>query len=79
MAAAYLPLVAWEPAAALEARAAHLLPALFLARVDGKSPVEYITLEEQRETVRRVARRLLADPPDRIADVARVWRKEIAA
>ncbi len=43
MTAAYLPLVAWEPAAALEKRAAHLLPALFLARVDGKSPVEYLT------------------------------------
>jgi aminoglycoside phosphotransferase (APT) family kinase protein len=79
MAAAYLALVAWEPAAALEARAAHLLPALFLARVDGKSPVEYITQGEQRETVRRVARRLLADPPDRLADVARAWKKEIAA
>ena len=79
MAAAYLPLVAWEPVAALEARAAHLLPALFLARVDGKSPVEYITKGEQRETVRRVARRLLADPPDRLADVARAWKKEIAA
>jgi hypothetical protein len=79
MVAAYLPLVAWEPVAALEARAAHLLPALFLARVDGKSPVEYITQGEQRETVRRVARRLLAEPPDRLADVARAWKKEIAA
>ncbi len=37
------PRVAWEPPAALEARAAHLLPGLLLARVDGKSPVEYIT------------------------------------
>ena len=46
----------WEPAAALEARAAHLLPALFLARVDGKSPVEYITSDAQRDKVRRVAR-----------------------
>ncbi len=79
MVESYLPFVVWEPAVALEARAAHLLPALFLARVDGKSPVEYITLEEQRETVRRVARRLLADPPDRLADVARAWKKEIAA
>ena len=43
LAAAYLAGVAWEPPAALEARAAHLLPGLFLARVDGKSPVEYIT------------------------------------
>jgi aminoglycoside phosphotransferase (APT) family kinase protein len=79
MTAAYLPLVGWEPASALEARAAHLLPALFLARVDGKSPVEYITLDIDRDRVRAVARRLLADPPDRLADVARTWKEELAA
>jgi len=32
-----------QPRPALEQRAAQLLPALLLARVDGKSPVEYIT------------------------------------
>jgi aminoglycoside phosphotransferase (APT) family kinase protein len=79
MVAAYLPLVAWEPAAALETRAAHLLPGLFLARVDGKSPVEYITQDGQRDTVRHVARGLLADPPDRLIDVVNAWREEIAA
>jgi aminoglycoside phosphotransferase (APT) family kinase protein len=79
MTANYLPLVTWEPAAALEMRAAHLLPALFLARVDGKSPVEYITQEAQRDRVRTVARRLLFDPPDRLADVVQAWNKEIAA
>ena len=45
LAAAYLAGVTWEPRAELEARAASLLPALFLARVDGKSPVEYVTDE----------------------------------
>lgn len=79
MTAAYLPLVTWEPASALEARTAHLLPALFLARVDGKSPVEYITRETQRDQVRRVARRLLFDPPDHLAEVFRAWEGEIAA
>jgi len=79
MTAAYLPFVGWEPPAALEARTAHLLPALFLARVDGKSPVEYITQEADRIKVRMVARRLLADPPDRLADVAQAWKEEIAA
>jgi hypothetical protein len=79
MTAAYLPLVGWEPAAALETRAAHLLPALFLARVDGKSPVEYITKDADRDKVRLVARGLLADPPDRLADVARAWKRKIAA
>jgi 5-methylthioribose kinase len=79
MISAYLPLVAWEPAAQLEARTAHLLPALFLARVDGKSPVEYITREAQRNQVRTVARRLLAEPRDRLADVALAWKEELAA
>ena len=52
----------WEPPAALEARAAQLLPGLFLARVDGKSPVEYITTEPDKDRVRRTARALLAPP-----------------
>ncbi|MDR3530807.1 MAG: aminoglycoside phosphotransferase family protein [Rhodopila sp.] len=79
MTAAYLPNVTWEPSAALEARAAHLLPALFLARVDGKSPVEYITEDADRERIRKIARVLLADPPDRLADVCSAWQKEIDA
>jgi aminoglycoside phosphotransferase (APT) family kinase protein len=79
MTAAYLKLVSWEPAAMLETRAARLLPALFLARVDGKSPVEYITEDTQRDAVRRVARRLLLDPPGRLADVAQAWKEEIIA
>ena len=48
LAAAYLAGVDWEPPAALEARAARLLPGLFLARVDGKSPVEYLTTRRTR-------------------------------
>jgi aminoglycoside phosphotransferase (APT) family kinase protein len=79
MTASYLPLVTWEPVEALEKRAAHLLPGLFLARVDGKSPVEYITEDAQRDLVRVVARRLLVDPPDRLAAVAQAWKEEIAA
>jgi aminoglycoside phosphotransferase (APT) family kinase protein len=75
----YLPLVDWEPVSALEARAAHLLPALFLARVDGKSPVEYIVRDSDRARVRAVARHLLINPPDHLADVAVAWEKEIVA
>jgi aminoglycoside phosphotransferase (APT) family kinase protein len=79
MTSAYLPRVDWESPAALERRTAHLLPALFLARVDGKSPVEYITTEDDRNKVRAVAQHLLAGPPDRLADVALAWEKEITA
>ena len=77
--AEYLNGVTWEAPAALEARAAHLLPGLLLARVDGKSPVEYITTEAGRDTVRSVARALLLAPVDRLAAVRAAWAKEIAA
>ena len=55
--ARYLRGVDVGAAAALEERAARLLPALLLARIDGKSPVEYLTDEASKEIVRRVARR----------------------
>jgi aminoglycoside phosphotransferase (APT) family kinase protein len=41
---------------ALESRVARLLPMLMLARVDGKSPVEYLTAPQQSEWVRRFTR-----------------------
>ena len=78
LAAAWLAAVAWEPPAAAEARAATLLPALFLARVDGKSPVEYLTEEADRTRVRRVARRLLAHPVGRLGAVRDEWKAELA-
>lgn len=77
LASAYLACVDWEEPAALEARTARLLPGLFLARVDGKSPVEYLTLKEDTAAVRRVARRLLAEPSQRLADVAASWQDEL--
>jgi len=42
---AYLQEVTWEPVPELEYRIATLLPGLMLARVDGKSPVEYLAAE----------------------------------
>ncbi len=66
---AYLAHVHWEPVAALEGRTARLLPALFLARVDGKSPVEYLTQATQRETVRQIALACLHAPRDRLGEV----------
>jgi aminoglycoside phosphotransferase (APT) family kinase protein len=76
---AYLSGVDWEPAAALERRAAALLPGLFLARVDGKSPVEYLADEADRARVRRVGRAWIADPPERLSAIAAAWRAELAA
>ncbi|TVT46069.1 MAG: aminoglycoside phosphotransferase family protein [Denitromonas halophila] len=76
---AYLAEVDWEPADALEARAASLLPGLLLARVDGKSPAEYLTDDTQRAHVRRCARALLHSPPARLSDVSTAWNKELDA
>ncbi|MEO8123463.1 MAG: phosphotransferase [Burkholderiales bacterium] len=75
----YLAGVDWEPRAAIERRASALLPGLLLARVDGKSPVEYITADAQREVVRRAARGMLVAPVSRLTDVSAAWRREIDA
>ncbi|MCW4462009.1 aminoglycoside phosphotransferase family protein [Sphingomonas sp. BT-65] len=55
---AYRAGIDWEPAAAVQARVARILPALMLARVDGKSPLEYLT-PESGDAVRRIARAVL--------------------
>lgn len=77
--AAYRAGVAWEPADDVEGRAARLLPGLLLARVDGKSPVEYVTAEADKARVRRVAARLLRTPPADLAVVAGAWSEEMTA
>ncbi len=77
LAATCLDAVAWEPRAVIEARAARLLPGLFLARIDGKSPVEYITAEADKARVRRVARALLAEPVKCLGAVRAAWAAEL--
>ncbi|HSM23124.1 MAG TPA: aminoglycoside phosphotransferase family protein [Rubrivivax sp.] len=77
LAQAYLHGVDWEPGADVEQRAAALLPGLLLARVDGKSPVEYLTEDAQRDTVRRAARALLQRPVRQLEEVSAAWRQEI--
>jgi aminoglycoside phosphotransferase (APT) family kinase protein len=69
----YVRCVDWEPVPVLEARAASLLPALLLARVDGKSPVEYLTNDPHRQVVRTVASALLRAPALAMADVLDAW------
>jgi aminoglycoside phosphotransferase (APT) family kinase protein len=72
---AYLAGVRWEPPEALEARASRLLPGLLLARVDGKSPVEYITAEAEKEQIRRLARLMIQSPPSRLGDIRAAWTR----
>jgi 5-methylthioribose kinase len=78
LADSYLEMVHWEPAAAVEKRAARLLPGLFLARIDGKSPVEYVIEEVHKERVRRVARPLISVPPTRLVEIRTVWERELS-
>ncbi len=75
LARAYLGIVSWEAPEALERRAAALLPALFLARIDGKSPVEYLVHDDEREAVRRCAMPLVAEPPLGLAAIVEAWRQ----
>lgn len=77
LAAAYLARVTWEPRAAIEARVAQLLPGLFLGRVDGKSPAEYLTTDSDKERVRRLGRRFLLEPTERLADLRDAWDAEL--
>ena len=69
----YLRSVSWEPADAFERRCAALLPALALARIDGKSPVEYIDSEAVRNDVRQRAMPLIERPVASLAGVRDAW------
>ncbi|HSW04480.1 phosphotransferase family protein [Aquabacterium sp.] len=78
MRSGYLSQVDWESKSSLELRAAQLLPALLLARVDGKSPVEYLTDETHRALVRAVAIPLLKAPPASLEEVLAAWAHALA-
>ena len=73
----YLARVDWEDTGEMEQRCATLLPALTLARVDGKSPVEYIVTENDKRRVRDSARALIVEPRARLSEVAEAWRDGI--
>lgn len=75
----YVRQVDWEPRSALETRAASLLPALTLARVDGKSPVEYLTDGRHRLFVRTVAAALLRAPASTVAGALDGWATALEA
>jgi tRNA A-37 threonylcarbamoyl transferase component Bud32 len=70
---AYFDEADWELRSSLEARAAALLPALLLARVDGKSPVEYLNDERLRDQVRSIVIPLLCEPVAHLYQVAAAW------
>jgi len=53
----------------IESATVQHLGCLLLARVDGKSPAEYLTDPALRERVRGFARDLIVDPPKRVCEV----------
>jgi hypothetical protein len=54
---------------------AALLPALMLARIDGKSPVEYITEPAIKEHIRAFASALLVLPLTGLESIGERWAK----
>ncbi len=79
LAESYLEHVDWEPRVELERRTAHLLAGLMLGRIDGKSPVEYLTTAPDRDRVRQFALRHLAAPVARLAILRAHWAEDLAA
>lgn len=56
-------------------RTAHLLPGLMLARIDGKSPVEYITDPAHKDVVRQFAKKFLLSSVDDPLEVCAEWHR----
>jgi 5-methylthioribose kinase len=76
----YFAGINFESRSRLELRAAHLLPALMLARIDGKSPVEYLVDKgAEQEFVRRSARSMLSSRLTRLAPIAEFWSRRLRA
>jgi 5-methylthioribose kinase len=75
--AGYVKQIDWEPQDELEKRCAKLLPMLFLARVDGKSPVEYITDEKLKNLVRETAHYFISKPSEQLLPIAAYWERVI--
>jgi aminoglycoside phosphotransferase (APT) family kinase protein len=69
---AYLSGVTWEDAAAIEARAARLLAAILLARVDGKSPLEYLD-ERGKDMQRQFALERVRSPVSQLSVIRNDW------
>jgi 5-methylthioribose kinase len=76
---AYLQGVSWEDRRGLEARIAAILGVFLLARVDGKSPVEYLTAPTDKDFVRQMARGFIAREETSLDAMARDWGAKLTA
>jgi aminoglycoside phosphotransferase (APT) family kinase protein len=73
----YLDGVNWEPREEIARRASRLLAGLLLARVDGKSPVEYITRASDKAFVRDHAKTFLLGRELSLKEMGDAWRKAV--
>ena len=73
----YVAHVSWEDSAGLLQRVAALVPALLLARVDGRSPVEYLG-EAERAFVRAFALPRIVHPPATLVEITSAWKESLA-
>jgi aminoglycoside phosphotransferase (APT) family kinase protein len=69
----------WEPRGDLENRTAGLLSAFLLARIDGKSPVEYITADGDKNFVRAMAGAFLRNGKLTLEEACTRWTQGLAA
>lgn len=74
---AYVMRIGAQRAAQVEPRLSHLSPLLLLARVDGKSPVEYLTDAGRHHLARAMARKALAAPFVGILPMCTGWIQQI--
>jgi aminoglycoside phosphotransferase (APT) family kinase protein len=78
LASGYRSEITWEAGVEAESRAASLLPALLLARVDGKSPADYLLDERERAFVRTEAIAFLRGEEATLGRIAEHWQGAIA-
>jgi 5-methylthioribose kinase len=71
----YGEMVRFRPLAELEARGIQHFAVCALARIDGTSPVDYLTEEPKREAVRNLGRRLLFEQPTAWPEVLEICDK----
>jgi len=74
---AYLQGVTWEAPGGIAERTTTLLPGLLLARVDGKSPVEYLTDEGDKDRLRKFGRHYLHHPVASLASLKEEWQRSL--
>lgn len=74
---AYFARSHWEGRPGLERRTSALLAAFLLARVDGKSPVEYLTSERKKTFVRRMAKQFLVEGTGHLGEILARWTEAL--